>query len=104
MGTFADDNKAVLPEKVHRQAMYVIGLSRSGKSVLLDNLALQCSAMGEGVLVIDHKDGLIGRVGYEVNFNRYFYKYQAPRALEAIEADIRKLEREILDMLRGITQ
>ena len=26
----------------------------------------------------DHKDGEIGRVGYEINFNRYFYKYQPP--------------------------
>lgn len=50
----------------------------------------------------DHKDGQIGRVGYEINFNRYFYKYQPPRPLEEIEADIRVLDQEILEMLREV--
>jgi type I restriction enzyme M protein len=50
----------------------------------------------------DHKDGQVGRVGYEINFNRYFYKYQPPRPLPEIEADIKALEREILGMLRGV--
>ena len=52
--------------------------------------------------VKDQQDGRIGRVGYEVNFNRYFYKYQPPRLLEEIEADIRTLEREIIGMLREV--
>jgi type I restriction enzyme M protein len=47
----------------------------------------------------DHKDGEIGKVGYEINFNRYFYQYQPPRSLDEIEADIRKIEKEIIDML-----
>ncbi len=46
-----------LPEKVHRQAIYVLGRSGTGKSWTLANIALQCHAMGEGVLVIDTKDG-----------------------------------------------
>lgn len=50
----------------------------------------------------DEKDGEVGKVGYEINFNRYFYKYQPPRPLEEIEADIKKLEREILEMLREV--
>ena len=50
----------------------------------------------------DHKDGDVGRVGYEINFNRYFYKYQPPRPLEEIEADIKTLERDILEMLREV--
>src|SRR6266478_2734436 len=45
----------------------------------------------------DHKDGEVGRVGYEINFNRYFYKYQPPKPLEEIEADIKTLERDILE-------
>ncbi|MEA1943811.1 MAG: SAM-dependent DNA methyltransferase, partial [Euryarchaeota archaeon] len=49
--------------------------------------------------VRDHNDGAVGRVGYEINFNRYFYRYQPPRPLEEIEADIRTLENEILNML-----
>ena len=28
----------------------------------------------------DHKDGLVGHVGYEINFNRYFYRYVPPPA------------------------
>ena len=28
------------------------------------------------------------RVGYEINFNRYFYKYTPLRPLEGIEAEI----------------
>jgi len=53
--------------------------------------------------VRDLKDGLVGKVGYEINFNRYFYKYTPPRPLEEIEADIRVLEKEILEMLRDVT-
>ncbi len=52
--------------------------------------------------VRDLQDGKIGRVGYEINFNRYFYQYQPPRPLEEIEADIRTLEREIVGMLREV--
>jgi type I restriction enzyme M protein len=40
------------------------------------------------------------RVGYEIPLNRHFYVYEPPRALEAIEADIEKVENEILEMLR----
>jgi type I restriction enzyme M protein len=43
------------------------------------------------------------KVGYEISFNRYFYKYVPPRQLEEIEADIRTLEKEIVRMLAGIT-
>jgi type I restriction enzyme M protein len=50
----------------------------------------------------DHKDGEIGKVGYEINFNRYFYTYQPPRPLEEIERDIKELEAEILQMLRAV--
>ena len=50
----------------------------------------------------DHKDGQVGKVGYEINFNRYFYVYQPPRPLEEIEADIKKLEKEILEMLSEV--
>lgn len=39
------------------------------------------------------------KVGYEIPFNRHFYQYEAPRPLEEIEADIKGLEKEIMDML-----
>ena len=41
-------------------------------------------------------------MGYEINFNRYFYAYQPPRPLAEIEADIRGLEAEILTLLREV--
>jgi type I restriction enzyme M protein len=50
--------------------------------------------------VIDHKDGQVGKVGYEINFNRYFYKYTPPRPLAEIQAEIRTLEEEIMAMLK----
>ena len=52
----------------------------------------------------DPKDGQVGLVGYEINFNRYFYRYTPPRPLEEIEADIRALEGEIVSMLGAITK
>jgi type I restriction enzyme M protein len=51
----------------------------------------------------DERDGQIGRVGYEIPFNRHFYQYQPPRSLAEIESDIRRLEREIVEMLKGVT-
>jgi len=52
--------------------------------------------------VKDDKDGEVGKVGYGINFNRYFYKYESLRPLEEIEADIRELEMEIMDMLKEV--
>jgi len=51
----------------------------------------------------DTKDGQVGIVGYEINFNRYFYRYTPPRALEEIEADIRAMETDIVRMLAQVT-
>ena len=50
----------------------------------------------------DPKDGQVGVVGYEINFNRYFYKYVPPRPLEEIEADLREVEGEIARMLAEV--
>jgi type I restriction enzyme M protein len=51
----------------------------------------------------DPRDGEVGLVGYEINFNRYFYRYIPPRPLEEIEADIRVIERDIVRMLAEVT-
>jgi len=51
----------------------------------------------------DDKDGEVGKVGYEINFYRYFYRYQPPRPLPEIEADIKAVEGEILTLLRDVT-
>jgi len=49
---------------------------------------------------IDHSKT---KIGYEINFNRYFYRYVPPRPLGEIEADLKKIEREIADMLAEVT-
>ena len=54
------------------------------------------------IAIRDHKDGEIGKVGYKINFNRYFYKYRPPRPLEEIEADIKAIEKEIIEILKEV--
>ena len=49
-------------------------------------------------------DGQIGIVGYEINFNRYFYQYQPPRKLADIDADLKTVEAEIAALLGEVTQ
>lgn len=53
--------------------------------------------------VRDIQDRKIGIVGYDINFNRYFYQYEPPRPLAEIDADIKQLETEILQMLQEVT-
>ena len=51
----------------------------------------------------DGKDGLVGIVGYEINFNRYFYKYVPPRPLEQIDAELKAVEADISALLGEVT-
>ena len=51
----------------------------------------------------DVRDREIGRVGYEINFNRYFYRYVPPRPLEEINAELKTLEAEIAGLLREVS-
>ena len=48
----------------------------------------------------DEQDQKTGIVGYTINFNRYFYKYEPPEPLEVIEEKIAKLEEEIAALLK----
>ena len=50
----------------------------------------------------DAQDGGTGRVGYEINFNRYFYRYVPPRPLAEIEAEMKALEVEIAGLLNEV--
>lgn len=43
------------------------------------------------------------KVGYEIPLNRHFYRYEPPRPLEKIEADIKALETDILALLKEVT-
>ena len=42
------------------------------------------------------------KVGYEINFNRHFYKPTPMRPLDEIRADILKLERDTEGLLADI--
>jgi len=50
---------------------------------------------------IDHSKT---KIGYEINFNRYFYKYTPPRPLEEIETELGGIEKEIAELLSELTE
>jgi type I restriction enzyme M protein len=52
--------------------------------------------------VRDEKDGQIGKVGYEINFNRYFYVYKAPRKPEVIAKEIGEMEKRFMELMKGV--
>ncbi len=49
---------------------------------------------------IDHEKT---KVGYEINFNRHFYRFTPPRPLSEIDADLKRAEEEIVRLLRKVT-
>ncbi len=51
----------------------------------------------------DEKDGGIGKVGYEINFNREFFRYQEPRPLSEIDAELEAVEKRIMELLQEVT-
>ena len=44
------------------------------------------------------------RIGYEINFNRHFYKYTPPRPLDVIDAELKQSEAQIVRLLREVTE
>jgi type I restriction enzyme M protein len=52
----------------------------------------------------DDLDGDIGRVGYEINFNRFFYKFVPPRKLHDIDLELKQVEAEIAQLLGEVTE
>ena len=50
----------------------------------------------------DEKDGLVGKVGYEINFNRYFYVYKAPRKPHVIAEEILEMEKRFVELMKGV--
>jgi len=44
------------------------------------------------------------KVGYEINFNRHFYRYTPPRPLEEIDSELKQAEGEIMRLLREVTE
>jgi type I restriction enzyme M protein len=54
--------------------------------------------------VRDSKDDEVGIVGYEINFNRYFYQYVPPRALHDIDTDLKACEARIQALLDEVAE
>ena len=52
----------------------------------------------------DDKDKAVGCVGYEINFNRYFYKYIPPPSLAEIDKELKRVEAEIAALLGEVTE
>lgn len=52
----------------------------------------------------DDKDNALGCVGYEINFNRYFFKYVPPPPLEEIDKELKRVEAEIAALLGEVTE
>ena len=52
----------------------------------------------------DARDSKVGRVGYEINFNRYFYKYAPPRPLNEINTELKTLEDEIAELFKEVVR
>jgi type I restriction enzyme M protein len=44
------------------------------------------------------------KIGYEIPLTRHFYKYEPPRPLEEIDAEINELEAEIQELLAEVTE
>jgi len=51
---------------------------------------------------VDEKDGGVGKLGYEINFNRVFFRYQPPRPLAEIDAELEQVEKRILTLLEEV--
>ena len=49
---------------------------------------------------IDHSKT---KIGYEIPLNRHFYRYEPPRELSVIEAEIKALEADIVRLLGEVT-
>lgn len=52
--------------------------------------------------VKDEADGQTGKVGYEINFNRYFYVYKAPRKPAVIAKEILEMEKRFVELMKGV--
>lgn len=54
--------------------------------------------------VLDEQDFGVGKIGYEINFNREFFRYDSPRPLQLIDEELEAAEKKIMDLLRKVTE
>jgi type I restriction enzyme M protein len=44
------------------------------------------------------------KVGYEINFNKYFFRFNQPRALKIIDKELKEVESEIIKLLNQVIE
>jgi len=52
----------------------------------------------------DDKDGKLGTVGYEINFNRHFTNYEPPRSMEEINSDLREIHERVSELMEEVIE
>lgn len=52
----------------------------------------------------DEKDQGVGKVGYEISFNKQFFRYEPPRPLNVIDAELAAAEKRVLRLLQEVTE
>ena len=52
---------------------------------------------------VDERDSKVGRVGYEIPFNRHFYVFEPPRPLAEIDADLKQSTDRILKLIQQLS-
>jgi len=87
------ENKGTNKNKVDKSALLTLVRGHCEQYVKDEVLPYRTDAW------IDHSKI---KLGYEIPFNRHFYEYEPPRELAYIEADIKELEQEIMEMLAEV--
>jgi len=118
-----------LPELAHEELHALLGLNPAGKGKYVEYEAdsnlkdFENIPLKEDVIsyvqrevrpyvadawidrnTLDEQDGGIGKVGFEINFNREFFQYQPPRPLAEIDAELEAVEKRIMALLREVTE
>jgi len=82
--------------------------NKTGRDKLVDLVKEHCEEYMKKEVLPHVPDAWIDynktKVGYEIPLNRHFYVYKPPRPLEEIELDIKKLEQDIMTMMKEVVE
>lgn len=90
---------ATREEAVKREQFLKSGKGREWLKKKYSEKKLKCFERQAGAWIDYDKT----KIGYEIPFNRHFYKYIPPRSLEEIDADLDKVSAEIMKMLQDLS-
>ncbi len=109
-GTHDDDAEAVTDSKGHLEPdsnlrdTENVPLGESIQEYFGREVSPYMSGAWINTKVTDHKDGGLGKVGYEIPFTRYFYEYKPPRDIDEIRADIEATEKELVRLFKELVK